>query len=606
MLPRPGLFFADLQRILRLLDKPFRRRSAYVFSLMFIQGLLELCFILVLTNMGLALTDGDSLRASMLYRVVFRISPALKAWTAHPHHLLLLAGVVVIATSLIKNAVNYLAARSIALLGEDISLSIGAEIMQRFLYHDYAWHLSPASAPMFQRMLWRGNLGLMLTHLLTIYACILTVLILFASLVGQEPVLTTLVMAVAGSIGYVLYRGIRRRVDASATGAADGAHEETRALLCAAKGIREVLIYRQQPAFLQALVQAALKARAPRTFVNFAPSLPTWVLEFTGFAMVVACIAFLVFVQEADTRRITAALALLLLTAWRVLPFCNRVVSLQISVRSLRPMTNAVLELLESLRAAPGVAPPAPDPDFRFARGISLRDVCFHYAGAEDCLHSITLAVRKGEKVGLIGQSGAGKSTLAGILSGLLPPTAGHVAVDGEILTPARAAAFAMQIGYVPQSPFLFAGTLAENIAFSQWGRPWDENRVREACRQAAIDFVDTHPAGLDQPIGENGAGLSGGQAQRVSIARAMYTRPALLIFDEATSALDQANENAIQQTIDHLADNVTCVVIAHRLSTVERCDTIIWLDKGRVVMQGPPHEVLDAYQHAQHNAMKA
>lgn len=590
--------------VLSLLAPFLRMRAAVIFIFMFIQSLLELGFILTLTHMGLALTDGDALRSNLLYRAIFYLAPALKPWAADSRHLLLISGLVVITVCGIKNMVNYLTARGIALLGEDISLSIGTEIMERFLYCDYAWHLSSESASMFQRMTWRSSLGLMLTHLLTLYACILTLLILFLSLVSQEPVLTTLVIAITGTVGAVLYGGIRRHVDSNAINAAASAQDETRSLLCATRGIREVLIYRQQPAFLQALVGAALRGRKPRTFINIVPSLPTWVLEATGFTVVITAIAYLVYVQDADAKRITAALSLLLLTAWRVLPYCNRVVSLQISIRSLRPMTEAVLELLEDLRATPVAPHPLPAKDFCFAHDIALHAVCFRYAhAADDSLHDIHITLRKGEKVGLIGPSGSGKSTLAGVLSGLLPPTAGHMEVDAQKLTPSRAAAFAEQIGYVPQTPFLFAGTLAENIAFSHWGHPWDECRMRDACRQAAIDFVNTHPAGINQPIGENGAGLSGGQAQRVSIARAMYTQPALLIFDEATSALDQANEKAIQQTIERLANSVTCIIIAHRLTTVEHCDTLIWLDKGRVVMQGPPQEVLAAYQISQSTA---
>ena len=296
--------------------------------------------------------------------------------------------------------------------------------------------------------------------------------------------------------------------------------------------------------------------------------------------------------------RITTALGLLMLTAWRVLPYANRVVGFQISIRALRPMVLAVLELLESLRNKARIVFPEPDKNFTLQDSISFRHVYFRYPETEvDSLSDITFTIPVGKKVGIIGPSGGGKSTLVGILSGLLCPKSGEMLVDGAALTPARAAAFVSQVGYVPQSPFLFAGTLAENIAFSQWGQPWDEARVRDACRRAAIDFVDSHPLGLKQPIGENGAGLSGGQAQRVSIARAMYASPKLLIFDEATSALDQANEKNIQETILQLADEVTCVIVAHRLTTVEHCDWIVWLDKGRIVMQGVVEEVLRRYR---------
>lgn len=591
------LFVAEFRRILRLLSPSLRLRTAYVFVLIFAQSLLELGFILTLTDMGLALTDSATLRGSILYRGIFYLLPQLKDWAEGQHHLLLLSGGVVIFVCILKNTVNFCAARGIAFLSEDISLSIGAEIMERFLYRDYAWHLSSASGLMYQRMLWRGNLALMLTHMLTYYAYIFTMIVLFLSLVGREPLLTTLVVSITGIIGVILYRTVRHKIDTSALAVASCAEAETKALLCATKGIREVLIYRQQSAFLDALVKTAIGGRAPRTFINIAPTLPTWVLEVTGFFVVVLCIIVMVYVQQASTTRITAALALLLLTAWRVLPFCNRIVSLQISVRGLRPMTSAVVALLEDLRLSPAFAPPPPDPGFVFSETISLRGVGFKYEGAEDySLQDINMTVHKGEKIGIIGPSGSGKSTLAGVLSGLLPITSGEFLVDNQGLTAERAAAFAMQIGYVPQSPFLFAGTLAENVAFSSWGRGWDEERIYDACRQAAVDFVETHPKGILQPIGENGVGLSGGQAQRLCIARAMYTRPSVLIFDEATSALDQANETAIQQTIENLANNVTCIIIAHRLSTVENCDRLIWMDKGRVVMAGSVNDVLSEY----------
>lgn len=587
----------DFLRIFRLLPLRLRWRAVWMFGLMFAQSLAELFFILVLTYMTLAVSDGEALRSTTLFRCIFLAAPGLHPWSEDPRHLLLLAGGVLVLVCGLKNLVNFLTARAIALFGEDISLQFGTEIMERFLLRDYAWHLSPESASMFQRMLWRGNVGTMLTLLLTLYACVLTLLVLFFSLLGQEPILTALVIVTTGILGVALYAMLRRGVDTSATAAAESSQEETRALMCASKGIREVLIYRRQPVFLAALRDAALKGRLPRTFMNIAPTVPTWVLEGTGFAVVILCLIYLVYAQNASISRITEALALLLLTAWRVLPYCNRIVSLQISIRSVRPMAFAVLDLLEELNASAPATTIKPATGFDFREGITLHDVSFQYAtAAAPSLEHITLTLKKGEKLALIGASGSGKSTLAGVLSGLLPPTSGSITVDGQPLTPERAAALAMRIGYVPQAPFLFAGTLAENVAFSNWGEPWDEDAVRTACQRAAIDFVDDQQEGLLQAIGENGSGLSGGQAQRVSIARALYPHPEILILDEATSALDQANENAIRRTIENLAANVTCVIIAHRITTVEDCNRIIWLAHGRIVMEGTPDEVLPKY----------
>lgn len=589
--------FSDFIRVYNILSQKYKIKSILIFFSMALQTALELFFILTLTYMGTALTAPEAVRSNILFRSIFFCFPTIKDWAQDHRYLVLLSGVTVVSVSILKNIVNYFTALKTSLFSEQISISIGNEIMSRFLYRDYAWHLSSESASTFQRMMWRGNLSHMLVSLLSMYASILTLFVLFFSLVGQEPVLTTIVVAITGLVGFLLYRGIRRNVDSQARSAAESAQEETRALMCATKGIRDVLIYRQQDIFLRTITDAAQKGVWPRTFNAIAPTMPTWVLEATGFLVVVVAIAYLVCVEQAGTPRITEALALLMLTAWRVLPYANRVVSYQVSIRALRPMTSAVLELLESLRATPSDPPPLPATDFQFTHEITLRDVSFSYPSAKsDSLHKLNFSIPVGKKIGVIGPSGAGKSTLVGVLSGLLQPREGTILVDGAVLDASRAAAFARLIGYVPQSPFLFAGTLAENIAFSEWGKPWDEKRMCDACHKAAIDFVDSHPLGFEQPIGENGTGLSGGQAQRVSIARAMYTQPKLLIFDEATSALDQANENSIQQTIMDLAGEVTCVIIAHRLSTVEKCDSLIWIDKGRVVMQGNTEKILQKY----------
>ncbi len=591
----------DFLRIFSLLNHNLRIRSGVIFVLIFLQSLLELFFILSLTSMASAITNSVGLRSTFFYKVLFYFIPALDGWTADPRHLLVLAGVFVIICSVTKSIISYIASYQLALLGEDISLQISKEIMQRFLYKDYAWHLSPESSVMFQRMLWRPHLGSMLSNLLTLYSLILTIFVLFSTLVGQEPLLTTLTVSITILVGILFFRGMRKNIDNNAKIVAESSANETKALLCATKGVREVLIYRQQNIFLHALIDAILIGRKPRTFTSVSHTMPTWVLEAVGFIVVILSICMLVFFQNASVERISSALGLLVLTAWRVLPYCNRIVSIQVGIRGQRPLAMPVVELLESLRAQPSKSLIEPDPHFKFEKNISLHNVSFRYTNAQkNTLNNINITLKKGEKIGIIGTSGGGKSTLAGVLSGLLPCTTGYISVDNEELTPERSVALSTRIGYVPQYPFLFAGTLADNIAFSEWGKQWDVERIAKACKQASIDFALTHPKEYEQPIGENGAGLSGGQAQRVSIARAMYTDPSILIFDEATSALDQHNEKTIQETMESLAGNITCLIIAHRLTTVEKCDRIIWIEKGNIVMDGFTEDVLAKY--IQHN----
>jgi ABC-type multidrug transport system fused ATPase/permease subunit len=292
----------------------------------------------------------------------------------------------------------------------------------------------------------------------------------------------------------------------------------------------------------------------------------------------------------------TAVLTMIMLTAWRILPLLNRSLSALISVRGSLYQAMECLTRVEEALARPAPPLPDPDPGFRFRESINFRHLSFSYPNAgEDCLRDIGFSIPCGSRAGIIGQSGAGKSTLAAILSGLVEPTQGAMLVDGRILNPSELAAYRRQVGFVPQNPYIMGGTVAENVAFSQWGKPWDEEKVMRACRMAEFDVAMQR--GINASLGQDGAGLSGGQAQRLSIARALYAEPSILILDEATSALDSGVEKAIMDTIFSLPRGITTITIAHRLSTVERCDTLFWIDGGSLAGSGSPHEILPRYQ---------
>ena len=230
----------------------------------------------------------------------------------------------------------------------------------------------------------------------------------------------------------------------------------------------------------------------------------------------------------------------------------------------------------------------------KYTQDIVADKISFRYPQATTAaLHEVSLRIAQGTMVGLVGLSGSGKSTLTGILTGLLQPDSGEIRVDGSPLQNSEAR---LALGYVPQSLYLLDVSLADNVAFRVWGEPVDEEKVRRCCAMAAMDFINDLPEGINTVLGERGVRLSGGQIQRVGIARALYANPELLIFDEATSALDGATEQAIQHTIDSLRDSMTLLIIAHRLTTVQHCDHIYWLDNGKIRMEGKPELVLPAY----------
>ena len=228
-------------------------------------------------------------------------------------------------------------------------------------------------------------------------------------------------------------------------------------------------------------------------------------------------------------------------------------------------------------------------------RGDILFDkVNFRYkADGKNVISDLSVKIQAGAKVGIVGRSGSGKSTLTRLIQRLYVPDSGRVMVDGVDISQVETAWLRRQIGIVLQDNFLFAGTIKENIAIAM-PNATDEEIMRAAKLSGADDFIQEMPQGYDTFVGERGSLLSGGQRQRVSIARALLLDPKILIFDEATSALDTESEQLILKNIDEIAKGRTLLMIAHRLSTVKKCDAIIAMDHGRI-MEAGTHEQLMA-----------
>jgi subfamily B ATP-binding cassette protein MsbA len=285
--------------------------------------------------------------------------------------------------------------------------------------------------------------------------------------------------------------------------------------------------------------------------------------------------------------------------------FLAYITAASLVAKPLRQLTQVNARIQRGIAAAESVfevLDQAPEPDtgklpaMPLRGGYELKQLHFRYPGAgEDALCGIDLTIAPGETLALVGRSGSGKTTLANLLAGLLPAPPEQLFLDGDAMASLQLRALRRQIAFVSQQTTLFAASLRDNIAYGDLAGA-DDDAIRHALAQAnALEFVQRLPTGLDTVLREEGDDFSGGQRQRLSLARAFLKDAPILILDEATSAQDAESEALIQQALQRILAGRTAIIIAHRLATVEQADRIAVLDDGRLLELGSPSELLAA-----------
>ncbi|MCL2762555.1 MAG: ABC transporter ATP-binding protein [Treponema sp.] len=301
---------------------------------------------------------------------------------------------------------------------------------------------------------------------------------------------------------------------------------------------------------------------------------PKSILESIGFSFLVAVVVFIIWVYS-DASKVIPTISMYALALYRILPSIHRML---LNVNDIAFAEHALSKVYESLHQPVENEGSMP---VDFNRSVRLEDVYFKYMTGNDVLSGISLEIKKGEKIAITGESGGGKSTLVDIIIGIHKPISGKVCIDDTVITDDNIRSWRKKIGYIPQSIYLFDGTVAENVSF---GSEPDNEKIKAALKKANIwDFL-AQKEGLNTLVGEGGIQLSGGQQQRIGIARALYDNPEVLVLDEATSALDTETEQKIMDEIYTVSENKTLIVIAHRLSTVERCDRKICIEHGKLI----------------------
>ena len=571
----------SLTKLIDLLSGAERRSLVLLVVLMMLEALLEMAGVAVVPLYITVLAYPDKIIDNPLLRDM--LSPAGRAWLSR-EHLLVWGGVAMFVLYGLKTGYVVFLAYWKARFAQTRALKLGTRLFAAYLRAPFVFHLRNNSSEL-QRNINQESQQLAVRVLMPMVEFISNGFILLGISAVLVAILDLRVLAWLGGflgIGIGIATLLQNRVRRLGVDAQDYRGAVIRSVTEGLGGVKEIVVLGRTEHFLGRLRDALSNVfRIQRTMQIIQRAIPQ-LIELTGIFGLIG-VTLMLFHLGSDNQEIIATLSVFAVALTRMKGAVRGLMDCFTEVRhnaaSLDIVHDGLSTLEPLINTTPHTAAPLP-----FRSHIELKGLSYRYPGAaQDSLREVNLRIAHGEAIGIVGTSGAGKSTLIDLILGVLEPSDGQILVDGQDIR-AALPAWQANLGYVPQALFLVDGSLTENIALGiepSHVAHADVARAAAAAELAAL--LARLPQGLDTEIGERGIRLSGGERQRIAIARALYHNPDILIMDEATSALDNTTEAAVIDAVATLKGNRTIVMVAHRLTTVRRCDRIVFLNNGTI-----------------------
>lgn len=496
----------------------------------------------------------------------------------------------VLLAGIVRLALLYLMTRLSYATGADLSINI----YRRTLYQGYSIHAQRNSSEVINGIITKTNavIAQVLTPVLKLISSIIILLGIMIALFYIDIFVALIALSGFGVLYWIVIRFTRQRLKASSECIATQSTQMIKSLQEGLGGIRDVLVDGTQQFYCQLYRSADLPLRRATGNNIFISGAPRYIMEMLGMSLIAILACSMALFDEMSTA--IPVLGALALGASRLLPTLQQAYSAFSTIKGANSSLRDVVHLLDQPLPAyiyqPSIKP------ISFIHSIKLKQINFEYASEKPrILKDINLTINKGLRIGFIGTTGSGKSTLLDIIMGLLSPTSGDLLIDDKLINDNNMRSWQSHIAHVSQHIYLADSTIEENIALGISKEKINHAQVKKAAQQAQIsELIESWEDGYRTFVGERGIRLSGGQRQRIGIARALYKKANVLIFDEATSALDNETEQAVMDAVTGLNDDLTILIIAHRLTTLKSCDKIIKLDNNQISKIGTYKEMVD------------
>ena len=582
-----------LKKLLFLLTSHEKKQAGLLLLMMLIMALLDMIGVASILPFIAVLSDVSIIETNLILKKIFHFSKnfGIQNNEQFIFALGILVFIALITSLTFKALTNYMQMRFVLMR----QYSIGKRLMQKYLYQPYSWFLGRNSADLGKSILSEVSevVGTGIKPFLDLIAQIMVATSIILLLILLDPKLAIIVGFLFGSAYGLFYNIVRRYLNQLGEKRLESTFFRFKSISEAFGASKEVKVGGFEDIYIQKFSNAAEDTAKTQAIAGAINLLPRYFLEAIAFGGILLITLYMM-KQSGSINSSLPIISLYVFAGYRLMPAVQQIYQSLAKLSFVGPSLDSLYKDIKSLKS---ITENQNQESLPFNKTITLKNVNYNYPNtSRTALKNISLSIPIKSSIGLVGATGSGKTTTIDIILGLLQAQKGTLEIDGEIITYKNSRSWQKNIGYVPQHIYLADDTVAANIAFGVKTEDINIQSVEKASKIANLhDFVTEElPKQYETTVGERGVRLSGGQRQRIGIARALYHEPKVLVLDEATSALDNQTEKAVMDAINNLHKNITIIIIAHRLSTVKKCDKIFLLEKGKINNEGTFKELIE------------
>jgi len=585
----------SLIKLFNLLDYSQRRKLLFLQFLVFFMSCMEVISVLVIGPFMALLGNTESIYAPGIINSTFAY-----LGFASDREFIIFCGFMVLLIMITSACFSLYTTKVLYQFGSSIGGSISNRLFKHFLVQPWLFHSKHSSSNLIHRVINESQrLTFAIIHqALTFNAKIAVVLLMSIAVIAYDPIISMFALTIFSLSYFLIYKFSESRLNRASKSLAEDQALRLKTASESFGGVQNIILNRTQLYFID-----SFKKSTDQYYLSWGNSqilsiMPKYLLEVLALGSIIVLVLFLFLSGNQNLNTILPTLSVFALAGYKILPALQAAYySFSIITANISAFDSIESDLVNSndLKTDDLNYGSSTNSYLEFKNKLVFKDISFAYPESQkNVLNKVSFEVPAQKTIGIVGPSGAGKSTMIDLILGLISPTSGKFMADNINIDQSNIKKWQGNIGFVPQSIFLSDSTIKENIAFGIDIESIDEQKILNAANLAnIIDFVSELPDGINTMVGERGVQLSGGQIQRIGIARALYNNPKVLIFDEATSSLDGISEKLIMEAINKFSGLKTIIIVAHRLETIKNCNSIFLLRDGKILDNGSYDELL-------------